>query len=298
MDGFPWMIVGDLELNKNFVGQIRYFKKLPYLSLMDLFMKGRGLILPSLAQIFLTPFDEYMDKLKEFTPSIHNSSKRGLECEILYVRFADKFLVGVSGGYKDAVHVKNLIHDFMIKELLFTSSESILNKESEALKIIPLNYVRGRRRENYVEFLGYSIKVNLPLSLQSKAKEVSGKEAGRLKLIIPKNVIKQWLINQGFALEEGKGKYIGRWIYLTDAEIILRFNSLISGLIYYYQLGNNKRDLHESVYILKYSLLHTLAAKHRMTLNKVIKKYTADNVNKKLGVKLYSSLREILYDEP
>jgi hypothetical protein len=60
---------------------------------------------------------------------------------------------------------------------------------------------------------------------------------------------------------------------LPDAEIILRFNNVLKDLIEYYKIVNNSRkQLHEAVYIIKYSLLHTLAAKHRMSLKKILKK--------------------------
>lgn len=57
------------------------------------------------------------------------------------------------------------------------------------------------------------------------------------------------------------------------------------GLINYYKMGENRRDLNEAIYIIKYSLLHTIGAKHRMSLNKVIIKYTLDKVYNKLGIK-------------
>lgn len=63
-------------------------------------------------------------------------------------------------------------------------------------------------------------------------------------------------------------------------------------------MGKNRRDLHEAGYIIKYSLLHTLAAKHRMRLSQVIRKYAIDQVNQKLGVKLENSKRIITFYEP
>ena len=63
-------------------------------------------------------------------------------------------------------------------------------------------------------------------------------------------------------------------------------------------MGENRRDLNEAIYIIKYSLLHTIAAKHRMRINQVIRKYTIDQVNKKLGVKLDNGKRIITFYEP
>jgi hypothetical protein len=61
---------------------------------------------------------------------------------------------------------------------------------------------------------------------------------------------------------------------LPDTEIILRFSNVLKDLVEYYKLvKNSRKQLHEGIYIINFSLLHTLAAKHRMKLSKVIKKY-------------------------
>jgi Type II intron maturase len=62
---------------------------------------------------------------------------------------------------------------------------------------------------------------------------------------------------------------------LPDAEIIKRFKNIVRGLGEYYKLAgkNSQKYLNEGIYIINFSLLHTLAAKHRMKLSKVIKKY-------------------------
>lgn len=97
---------------------------------------------------------------------------------------------------------------------------------------------------------------------------------------------------EGLAVEDGKPRYVGKWLYLSDGEIIHRFNRILTRLKTYYLEFSNRGQLHEAGYIIKYSLLHTLAAKHRMTLSKVLAKYvlllcppgTKDKV--KLGAKL------------
>lgn len=101
----------------------------------------------SVVDLFLTPFDEYMNKLKkEFSnlPVSVNSYYGRIEgCEIRYVRCANKFIVGIYGGYNDAVLLRNLIKDFFNKELL------LFTLNMDILKIT--------KNSNYVEFLGYSI---------------------------------------------------------------------------------------------------------------------------------------------
>ena len=89
---------------------------------------------------------------------------------------------------------------------------------------------------------------------------------------------------EGLADEDGKPRYVGKWLYLSDGEIIHRFNRILIRLKTYYLEFSNRGQLHEAGYIIKYSLLHTLAAKHRMSLSKVLAKYVVDKV--KLGAKL------------
>ncbi len=85
---------------------------------------------------------------------------------------------------------------------------------------------------------------------------------------------------------------------MPDTEIILRFSNLLKDLVEYYKLvKNSRKQLHEAVYIIKYSFLHTIAAKHRMSLKQVIKKYTVDKINNKLGVKLNNG-KTITFYEP
>jgi len=180
--------------------------------------------------------------------------------------------VGISGTYKDAVYIKNLIEDFLNKTLLLNEDQL---KISHLVKNTPGGLVALGSAYPSLMFLGYNIRVSALRQLSRKP-----------ELIAPKRLIKEWLISKGLANQEGKGKYVGKFIYLSDAKIINRFNNIIKNLILYYKLGENKRNIKEAIYIIKYSLLHTLAAKHRMRLNQVIKKYTIDKINHKLGAKL------------
>ncbi len=335
MAGISWIVEGDIEL-KNFTGFHRQrlakiFSQYinPDQTLRNFFWKSckagclepskfrhaitgvttGGSFYPLFANLFLTPFDEYTDKLKkEFNRSVSNNSssfnQRGqqavkVERKISYVRYGDKFLLGVSGSYKDVVFLRDCLKDFLSKELGL-----ILNNEE--IKIIHLG-------SDYAKFLGYYITVpsySQCLALNPKGggayqdyipkmEELSLILSTRVpKLMISKKVIKEWLIYKGLADPQGKPKYVGKWIYLSDGEIIHRFNDIIVGLINHYKMGENRKDLNEAVYIIKYSLLHTIAAKHRMRISQVIRKYTIDQVNKKLGVKLENGRWIITFDEP
>jgi hypothetical protein len=120
-------------------------------------------IISPFIHLFLTPFDEYLEKLsKELF--IRSSSLRPLALErdkpyplrswdvaepnqarasIRFVRYADKFIVGVSGNHKEAIYIKELLNSFFYKELG-------LNLKTNSINVIHLG-------SQSAEFLGYYI---------------------------------------------------------------------------------------------------------------------------------------------
>jgi hypothetical protein len=271
MEEISWIIAGSLEF-KNFrlVGYHESSKFTEDITLFPSLYRKFNLVknLPrswAMADLFLSPFDEYMDKLKTDFCSKNSPKVSEERCKIGYVRLANNFFVGICGRYKDAVYIRNLIQYFFNQTLLLT-----LNKDQpKIIKIEQINRESSRRL-----FLGYEIRASASLP---------GRPAKNPELIVPKKLIKEWLISLGLANKEGRGKYMGKWIFLPDAEIIFRFNNVLKNLIEYYKIVNKRKPLHEAVYIIKYSLLHTIAAKHRMSLMQVINKYTLSK--NKIGVR-------------
>lgn len=148
---------------------------------------GAGKFYPLFANLFLTPFDEYTDKLKKefFNLPVSNNPPSGameVERKFSYVRYGNKFIVGLSGSYKDAVFVRDSFKDFLAKELDLTLNED---------KIIHLS-------SNYANFLGYYIRI--PSYSQYLANRIVDTSTKRLtlilstrapRLIVPKKVIKE-----------------------------------------------------------------------------------------------------------
>jgi hypothetical protein len=280
MKEISWILDGSLEF-KNFC-PVGYLEPSKFID---------GIVFPSLhsklnltenlprsraiADLFLSPFDEYMNEVLLKTDLANYSAAAGPinhplgseeRCKVLYVRYANKFLVGICGRYKDAVYIGNLIKDFLNKTLL-------LNEDQP--KICSVVKTNGRRCIR-LEFLGYEVRVSASFNDRQLSKKA--------ELTVPKKVIKVWLISKGLANQEGKGKYVGKWIFLPDDEIICRFNNILQDLVEYYKIVNTSRkQLKEAIYIIKYSLLHTIAAKHRMSLMQVINKYTLSK--NKIGVR-------------
>lgn len=87
------------------------------------------------------------------------------------------------------------------------------------------------------------------------------------------NDLKSTLIRKGFADDSGYPKYVGRFLHLSDYDIVKNYNWLATNILIFYNMSDNRTGLSELLYILEYSLAHTLAAKHRSTLTKIFKKY-------------------------
>ncbi len=133
----------------------------------------------------------------------------------------------------------------------------------------------------YAKFLGHYIKAQtLSQNQSSRRRKVETREVmnirkstGKPKIIVPKDLLKERLIKNGFANENGFPRSCNKFIFLPDDEIINRFNQVLRGIMNFYNHAENRTDLGEAIYILEYSLAHTLAAKHRSSVKKIFTKY-------------------------
>lgn len=85
----------------------------------------KGVISPFVHLLFIS-FDEYLEKLKKefdilssFSPcakqkaggqSAKTTQELTIRPSISFVRYADKFIVGVSGNYKETVYIRDLLN--------------------------------------------------------------------------------------------------------------------------------------------------------------------------------------------
>jgi hypothetical protein len=230
-----------------------------------------GIISPILFNIYLTPLDEFIDKLKENYAISHT--------KIYYVRFANEWVIGVEG----AVHNPNELAKKIQEQIrIFLRDE--LKLELDKNKLTHL----GRK---YAKFLAHDLRWSLPFPNRSGTVNTtllsSPKSCFDLKvkptILIPLNDLKSKLIEKGFADDSGYPKYVGKFLHLSDYDIVKNYNSLLTKIMVFYNMADNRSGLRELLYILEYSLAHTLAAKHRSTLAKIFKKYGKPIVVKDLG---------------
>jgi group II intron reverse transcriptase/maturase len=176
---------------------------------------------------------------------------------LLYVRYADDFLLGLASPRAEAEEIKDKIAAFLGTELKLTLS---------AEKTLITHAVTGRAR-----FLGYKIGT---FQADTKHDDEQDKRSinGRIGLYIPEDVIqtkrKRYLRD---------GKVIHRPELRNDSEydIVMRYQWEYRGLVEYYGVAQNLRRLSHLRYTMETSLLKTIAGKNRTSLMKTLKRLRA-----------------------
>jgi len=183
---------------------------------------------------------------------------------LVYVRYADDWLIGVCGSKADCEAIKAQIGSYLDDTLKLELSEekTLITHSSE-----------------HVRFLGYDISVR-------RNQEVKGFKNGRkarslnlkVELLIPlKEKIEKFLFAKGAVVQtvDGKLKSMHR-PYLqnySDREIVEHYNAEIRGICNYYRLAVNYHTLDYFCFLMEYSCLKTLAGKHKSSVAKMWKKY-------------------------
>lgn len=188
---------------------------------------------------------------------------------VVYVRYADDFLIGVIGSKEDAKQVKSDVGAFIRERLhLEMSPEKTLITHGNDL----------------ARFLGYLITISQDRNcIRTSKGAVQRIYSGKVKLYIPKEKWLNRLISYG-TLKISYDKAHGNkevWepvrrpglIRLDDIEILNQYNAEVRGMYNYYRLANNATVLNSFLYVMKFSMYKTFAGKYRTSMRKIIRKY-------------------------
>lgn len=184
---------------------------------------------------------------------------------IEYVRYADDWMIGVSGDRALANQVKGEVERFMENTL--------------AQKLHPIKTKITNIRKGNVHFLGYEIFLpqNRPITTY-KGKGVMTIRRGQpqLRFEIPVMKITEKLSIGGYLKKlSNLVRPISRSPYaaLEDHVIVNHYRSLWLGLYNYYLGSTNRGRLQYIHYLLHTSCAMTLAHRHRMPVSQVFTKY-------------------------
>jgi group II intron reverse transcriptase/maturase len=191
-------------------------------------------------------------------PCTHDSDKN-----IAYIRYADDFLLAVKGNREDCIAIKAELAEYLQTELKLTLSEEKTLITHSAEK---------------VRFLGYDVSIRRSAEVRTDSiGRKSRSKNGTVELAVPLEKVERFMFDKGVikqtASKEFHPVHRGGWLYMTDYEILERYNSEIRGILNYYQLAANYNKLNYFCYLMEYSCLATLTGKYSSTISKVRDKY-------------------------
>jgi group II intron reverse transcriptase/maturase len=192
-------------------------------------------------------------------------AKSQTDKKIRYIRYADDFLIGVNGSKEDCQNIKLQLSDFIANNLKMELSE-------EKTLITHSN--------TYARFLGYDIRVrrdNKTIKHGSASNCTKRTLNNMTELAIPlSDKIMKFLFDNNIVVQNnGNVEPIHRNSLLrcTDFEIVSTYNAELRGICNYYSMSSNFCSLNYFQYLMEYSCLKTLCAKHKCSIGRIKERY-------------------------
>jgi group II intron reverse transcriptase/maturase len=203
---------------------------------------------------------------------------------IKFIRYADDWIIGVTGPHELAEDIKQKVRNFLSTELKLTLSEE---------KTVITN-----ARTQEAKFLGYKIRLgrNPKEQKQSVSTNGSGKIFKRrstgheIVLKVPMDELIKRLQVKGFCDKDGNPIHRAPWQTLDEDQIILLYSSINRGIQQYYRPADNFARVQRIQYILKFSLAKTLAGKRKGKITDVI-----NGQDIKIWIKRGQKVREVTF---
>jgi hypothetical protein len=172
-----------------------------------------------------------------------------------YIRYADDFLLGFVGPRHEAEDIKQQLAAFLQTQLrLDLSADKTLITHA---------------RSAAARFLGYDVTV-----IQNDRKHTNGRRSinGVVGLRVPSAVLQ--------TKSQPYMKHGGPWhrpelLHQSVFDIVTQYQSVYRGLVNFYRLAYNLRDAARLHGIMQHSLTRTLAAKLRISVPAVYRRYRA-----------------------
>lgn len=213
-----------------------------------------------------SPFrKEWIDTVQSMQKQLYKLPyKDTSDKKLVYARYADDFLIGISGTKEDAIRVKGALKDWLSENLNLELSD-------EKTKIT--------HSSEHARFLGYDVAVRRNQSVKGNGSRPKQRTLNNsVELIIPlKDKIEPFIFDKKIARQEKCDTFVPvanpKHLNLTDLEIIDTYNAQVRGICNYYALASNFSKLSYFCYLMEYSCLKTLAKKHKSSVAKIYNKY-------------------------
>lgn len=199
-----------------------------------------GILSPLLANIYLHEFDKYMQKYTALSGSEKTRRRREGKGNVVYVRYADDFVVLCNGRRQQVEELSEELQLFLSKQLRLRVSK-------EKTKITHIN-------EGF-KFLGFWLK---------RGRESKGMTT---KILIPKEAVR------GVREKISHATRAASYRDSVNAKV-LALNRIIEGWCRYYQYATRASTVfHRLEYDSYWKMVRWLGEKHRMRAAEVIRRY-------------------------
>ena len=187
---------------------------------------------------------------------------------VRYIRYADDWIVGVTGSKHLAEQIKEEIR-------LFLKDHLKLELSQEKTRIT-------HAKTEEATFLGTRLKIGSCQRTQAKVTPHRSRNGRMFKrrstgwlpiLKAPTLKLVERLHQKGFCDAGGWPISQKRWLLRDVDQIIRLYNSILLGLLSYYRFVDNFASLARIQYILRYSLAKTLAHKFRRSMRQIFRRY-------------------------
>jgi len=232
----------------------------------------------------------YSEKVTDYCSILNLYSHDQNFIKLHYVRYADNFIMGLSGPKIYCEEIVNECRIFLHEQLKFT-----LNVEKTKITHSQLDSTL---------FLGYRVYktkfATRKISYISNIKGCFNHRSTNIILDGPINCIVTKLIDLGYAKKDGSPTRNGKFINNKLVDIVEHYKIVERDILQYYKLANNYNRVAIRVhYILKYSCALTIASKMKLTtLRRVFNKYGKNLNIKDTSGKIITNYPMINYHQP
>jgi hypothetical protein len=166
--------------------------------------------------------------------------------KLLYVRYADDWIIGLRGSRQDCVNLLGKIREFLRTDLKLNLSDdkTLITNVKNEFSIFLSTKIKRRDHGTFHRVKGYLVRNNKEIRLTAPIEKVTKK------------------LSQNNFIDKNEPSPHFIWMSRSKDEIILLYNSMYRGIINYYRFAENFNELSSKVhYILRESCAKLLAAK-------------------------------------
>lgn len=209
-------------------------------------------------------------RLKTLATTLSVWDAGSLPVKIRYVRYADDWLIGLSGTRTLAETLKGEIERFLWQNLKLTLSREkthIRHAKTESAFFLGAKVLVGAKHPRVIS---YDRKVGDDTQHVTKRTTV-----GMVKMLAPVDRIITRLAQKGICDAKGDPKSRRQLAALDDIRIIEEYNSLLLGYLNFYSFVTNRPALRRVAYIVQFSAAKTLAHRHRTSMREIFRRHGA-----------------------